>query len=227
MSTLVDLPGAAPALAPAPAQPPHIVADLMPQEVIDSRRGRKVRRRVLIALVVSVMLLAGWYAAATVEAVSARHDLVMAEDATRDITRQQGQFRKLVDAQTGSDTIRTQLETLLADDLRWSRLLGSLRAAAPAGVTVDVVIGALDTDDAGAADGTSVGTVTLSGTAPDKRAVAAYVDALARVPAVTNPFPTDANDESGTVGYTIRLGIAESALGGRYTTPSPTPSGGK
>ena len=216
---------------PPPARTMRILpirANLLPEEIINSRREGKVRRRVVTALAMFTALLVAWYGVATYEASLAKDDLVAAEDDTRSLTRQQNAFSELVKTQTESKAITSQLQTLLANDLRWSTLLASLQSAAPAGVKVTGVTGALAAEkDAKQASGGPVGTLTITGAAPSKDALAAYVDALAKVSGFANPFPTDASEQDARVEFTVRLDITEAALGGRYTPASPSPSGSK
>ncbi|MBN1173630.1 MAG: hypothetical protein JXA67_15780 [Micromonosporaceae bacterium] len=71
-----------------------------------------------------------------------------------------------------------------------------------------------------------VGTLSVSALAPDELGAAAYVDLLAAVPGLANPFVSDATRQEGVVQLTIRLDITSALLGGRYTAPSAQPSGG-
>ena len=81
----------------------------------------------------------------------------------------------------------------------------------------------------GKVEGDIIGTVTLTGKAANKAAVAAYVDALGGVAGVTNPFPSDVSQDTEGLAFTIRLDITKAALGGRFTSaaPSASPSGSK
>jgi len=103
--------------------------------------------------------------------------------------------------QTQTETLDKQLKTVMADDLPWAALLKTLNATATsAGVLLTSVAGTLT---AVAADGsaiaatttnssrvppgvTTIGTLTLTGTAPDKPSVAAFVVKLGKVKAVAN-----------------------------------------
>ncbi len=216
-----------------------IAANLLPPEIAASRRARRTRRIVLLALIVFVALLMGWYVLASHETSTARSDLSRAEDAAQRLVRQQSAYSQVVAIQAESKAIGTQLAALLANDLQWSQLLSSLQKAAPAGVTLTGITSALESgtaagtagSTAGAAGGTagttaqlpnlsggkSIGTVTVTGSSTTKAGVAAYVDALAKVRGVANPLLTDATEQQGHVDFTVGLNITKSALGGRYT----------
>jgi Tfp pilus assembly protein PilN len=218
----------------------RIAADLLPVEIVESRRTRKVRRIVLAGLVVFAVLLGGWYARASQQTSAARASLSSAEDEALRLLRQQRAFADVVRVQAESQAVRVQLSALLAGDLPWSRLLSSLRRAAPTGVQVSSVTGTVTVGiiggagDAGAeasrlpdtSGEKSVGTLIVAGSGTDKAAVAAYVDALAELRGLGNPLLGDVTQQDGAVRFTVRLDITGSALGGRYTAKSATGTGG-
>jgi hypothetical protein len=213
-----------------------IAADLLPPEIVGSRRTRKVRRLVLSALAAFAVLLAGWYGTAGYQTSLARDDLYRAQTAADRLSRQQKPFAELLGAQAESRAIGAELSALLAGDLQWSRLLSSVRQAAPAGIQLGSVTGGLDSATAGGSatsqlPNTSgqkvVGALTVTGSAPGKAAVAGYIDALAQVPGLASPLLDNVIEQNGAVRFTIRVTITGSALGGRYTTPTGNETKGR
>ena len=145
-----------------------------------------------------------------------------AADRAAALTRQQRGFNDLVEVQTEAKTINQQLSSLMAKDLQWSRLLQSLQAAAPSGVTITNITAALLSDAAISAKpatlaSDTVGTLTLGGVGPTKTVIAAYVDALARVTGVANALPGDVNQQQQAgLQFSIHMDITKAALGGRF-----------
>lgn len=244
-----------------------IVANLLPAEVVDARRQRKVRKTTIALLAGFVVLLLGWYGQAWYETSNARDRLARAQDNVQLAMAQQRAFAEIVTAQGESQRITTQLRSLLANDLQWSDLMVSLQAVAPEGVLITGVFGLLIVaeptgptggtaggtapaatgDSAQAASGTEpqatpgaagdpamgakvsawkTGSLTVTGSAPDELAAAAYVDALGTVVGLANPFLGDAVRQDGTLRFTIRIDIMSSALGGRYATKKANGTGG-
>jgi hypothetical protein len=219
-----------------PTRTLSITVNLLPPEIAESRRVRRVRRVVLSALAVVVALLAGWYGLASYQTVQARRGLDSAESDVQRLQRQQNAFADLIGVQRESQTIRTQLSALLASDLRWSGILTAVQNAAPAGVRLTNVAGAL-TPAAGSGGATGggpagaqlpnttgrrlVGSLTVTGTAGNKAMVAEYVDRLGKVPGLGNPFLASSMPEDTAERFTVRLDITDATLGGHY------PSGGK
>jgi hypothetical protein len=234
-TTMTQVEPAATGRAPRPLS---IAANLLPAEIVDARRGRKLKRLVLSALLMFAVLLAGWDVQASYRTSAARSVLTGAEDTAERLLGQQRAFADVVSIQAESNAIRTQLGALLADDLQWSRLLAAVQGAAPGGVLLTGVTAALTPGTAGGAvasqagqlpDTTGkklIGTLTVSGSAASKAQVAAYVDALAKVPGLGNPLLGSANVRDGALQFSVRLDITAAALAGRYTPKGTTGSGG-
>jgi Tfp pilus assembly protein PilN len=210
---------------------PDIGADLLPVEIIDTRRTRKVRRTVITAVAGFTVFLAAWYGLALFETSTATDNLTQAEDNVQALTRQQRDYTELVGLQAESKKVNQQLQSLLGDDLQWSRLLSSLQAVAPAGISVTGVTAALkvasvtpgtNTEMPTGASGTPIGTVTITGKGSSKTVIAAYVDALAKVPGVANALPGDISQQQAGLSFSVHMDITKAVLGGRYST---TPAG--
>jgi Tfp pilus assembly protein PilN len=206
-----------------------IAADLLPPEITGLRRLRMVRRLVIVAVAAFLALLLGWYVAADGKTDQAQTELNAVQDSRRDLNRKKATYTELEQIRQQRKDITAQLEILMQRDLSWSALLTSLQKATPKGVAVKSVTGALDTEDATKGAGDVIGSITLTGTAPTKKDVAAYVDTLGGVTGLANPFPSDVTQSEDGLDFTIRIDITKASLGGRFTSPSaaPSASGGK
>jgi hypothetical protein len=214
-----------------------IAADLLPGEIVAARRARRARGIVLVALLAVVAMLAGWFLYADHQVALADNDL---SDVTSQVTllqRSQSKYQEVVDTQNQTSTISKQLTKLLANDLPWATLLNTLRdTGTSSGVTVAGVIATLDSTTGSAAGSattlpnasgvTTIGTLTLTGTGPDKPSVAKYVDNLGKLTTVANPYLTTATQTHDNVTFSITLNITSKALCGRFTTKCKS-TGGK
>jgi hypothetical protein len=215
---------------------PAITANLLPVEIVESRRERKVRRVVLAALGAFVAVLVAWYGLMSYQTATARTALTAVQDDSQAVLRQQRAFADVVSVQAESKVISSQLAVLLATDLQWPRLLAAVTHAAPAGVALTGLSGTLapTTDTAGPTviqlPNTSgerpVGTLTASGLAPTALAVAAYVDALGKIKGLGNPLLGGVTRQDGRLHFTVQVDITSSALGGRYPGGGGTGPGG-
>lgn len=241
MTALDTPPGPVPVPAPIPLTPrtASVFANLMPFEVIATRRSRQAQRRVLIALLGVVVLVVLSFAATWLQTRNAQSTLSDEQSRTKTLINEQRSFSALVSAQTETTRMRATLQTLMIGDVQWTPLLQKLEASTPRGVALTDVTGTITSGAAagsGSATGTAaglavlnntgelqIGTLTLTGTAPDKNSVAAMVDKLTSIQGLAAPFPANVSGGRGNVTFSINAILTSKLLGGRF---SPTPAKG-
>jgi Tfp pilus assembly protein PilN len=201
-----------------------VVADLLPVEVFQSRRNRRVRRLVVFAMIVFTLLLAGWFAGEYVRTVAQQADLDAANDTVTDLQVRQHQYDELQRVQQQTAAIESQLAAAMAIDIQWASILNSLRGSAPAGVNL-TGIGSTVANDPRAASAarsatatTTIGSVTVNGIGTSKELVARYVDALATVDGFANPFLLSAAEEKDGVAFAVQVDITGAALESRFVS---------
>ncbi len=215
-----------------------IAANLLPEEIIESRRVRTYRRAVIAVLVVVVVVVGGWYGAASYQTAGQRSNLARVQDDVRRLQRERNSYADVISAQAESQAIKTQLSSLLAGDLQWATLLATLQQVAPEGVQLISVSGELTAPAAGNATGgpgdaqlpstssdKAVGTLTVAGSGTSKEAIAGYVDALMTAPGIGNPMLGDVILQDDVLRFTVRLEITSASLGGRFTSTGDDGSG--
>ena len=227
MSTLT-LPETVPAPTHEPLRFVSVFASLLPDEIVDARRGRKVRRVIVAALVVLVLIIAGLTFMAKRQTASAQSSLNTVQDKGTTLLHQQAKYTPVVTAQAKSSAIEKQLTTLMSGDVDWTKLMAAINAAAPAGISITNLTGNVSTSTAaaGASAGAgalttaseSIGTMTLAGTSTDQNGVASYLDALAKVPGIAVPYPAGVTAvDGGSFSFSASLIITVAAKGGRYS----------
>lgn len=217
--------------APSSARFVTINADLLPPEITAKRRLAHLKRRILFGLVALVVVLVAWYALAMLRTSQANSDLSSAQHQNRVLQVQQQQFGPLVAAQAKSAAIKTQLTKLMIGDVRWKDMLATLRQNATPGIQITSISASMSSGALAAGSGGDaglgvlnesgkrpVGTLAITGTAPDKNAVAAYVDKLSQVTGLAAPFPASVTGDKGALIFTVNVIITSDALGGRYAT---------
>ncbi|MFC7480108.1 PilN domain-containing protein [Luedemannella flava] len=195
---------------------------------MDARRTRQSRRLVVITIVPFLVALGAWYVFAVHETAATRAYLGQIESEIEKTRQRAEVYRDVEKTQGESAAIGKKLQELFADDVAWDRLTGSVREAAPTKVRIT---GASGTKLAGIADKlrqggarpSVVGTFTVTGTAPDKRTVARYVDTIGVLPGLANPLLTDAVREDDKVRFAVRLDVTDAALGGRFEATKAKP----
>ncbi|MEU4694316.1 PilN domain-containing protein [Actinoplanes sp. NPDC023714] len=209
-----------------------IRADLLPPEIRDGRRARRTRAFVLVSLALVLGLLGSWYWLAVQDLNTARDENNAAFSQLTDVQRTQQkdpEVQALIKTENGTTLLARELETVLTDDLSWANLLDLIRARAEdEDVTVSEISASLAASDAVPTTGNAVGTATVTGTAENKKVVAAYVDALSDLEDIANPFVSSISSTGGTVSFSISVTITKAALCGRLVDEDHVcPAGGK
>jgi hypothetical protein len=205
---------------------PPVAANLLPDEVVEARQTRKVRRAVIFAMVPVIAVLAGWYGLATVQISLAKDDLTQAEKDTTFLQKQVQEYSEVTRTRGKSAQIVGQLHTLFADDIAFAKLFRPLQDVAPAGIKLTDLSASKTTGKGGAArlpgapGEQVVGRLTVAGSAPSKAVVASYVDALVTVHGVANPLLTNVATTDIGIQFSVQADITADAVGGRYTVES-------
>jgi Tfp pilus assembly protein PilN len=227
---------------PAPPSPsagehfrhPNIYANLMPDEVIAARDARRLKHRILVGLAALLGLMILLYLVSVIQTAHAKAELSSAKSQNTSLHKQQTKFAPLIQAQTQAKAITKELGTLMRGDMQWKPLLEQLRKA-PQGVTpqtatINLTIvsnatrststqGNAGYDVLNQTGKQSIGTITITGIADDKAAIATYVDFLGNVKGFAAPFPATVSQNGGKYQFSINVIPTTELLGGRYTSP--------
>ena len=227
----VPAPAPEPQVAPTHGRFVSIRASLLPSEITDKRRLAVLKRRLVVGLAALVALLVLWYGYGMFQTSQAKSDLSSAQHRSDSLRAQQAQFGPLVTAQAQSAAINSQLTKLMVGDVRWKEMLATLRANATGGIgisSVSATMGVVGSSSGASSTGglsvlnqtgkQQVGTLTITGTAPDKNSVAAFIDRLSKLKGLAAPFPANVAGDKGAVTFTASVIITSDALGGRYAT---------
>ncbi|MBM2618916.1 hypothetical protein JIG36_25480 [Actinoplanes sp. LDG1-06] len=224
-----------PAISPAQASRVLTIrANLLPDEIKAGRNARRTRSGLILAVIVVVAGMAGWYFYAVQQLNTADENLSTASAQVIKAQNDKKAYTQVVTVIGDRDTLTDEMKTLLANDLPWSTMMDTVRSNAEAAeVTVDELGATVLTDSAAAATATTAGatgqaaastrvvaTLTIAGKGPTKKEVAAYIDRLANLKGVADPYVTSiGTNETGDVSYAITAKITSAALCGRFTTP--------
>ncbi|GAA1602931.1 hypothetical protein [Actinoplanes couchii] len=204
-----------------------IRADLMPPEIRESRRSRVTRSVVVVLVVATLAVLGAWYAQATIAKQNAEEEY---NDTFQSLTsvrsaQKTDELKALVEYQDGGTTLNTELSAVMASDLSWTNMLSLIRdRAAGTKVTLSQIDAGLSEQAAGTSTeaSTAIGTLTITGTAENKRVVADFVNEFGDLKDVVNPFVTSVTNSGTGVAFTVTISITKEALCGRFTTDCPS-----
>ena len=239
MTTLATPPaavGSSPDAAPfgGPPRMVRVSANLLPDTVIAARRLGKLKRKLGLGLLglVGVLLLGyGW---SWWQTHSARSDLNSAQNRNTAMHSQLSAFTPLLNAQTQQASITTNLRQVMATDIQWRDLWNSVKAKAEPGVqltgfTAQTSLVSTSGGGLNVLNHTGllpIGTLSITGTATDSRAVATFVDGLAVTPGLASPIPVNVSGAKSGVAFTVSVLLTSDALGGRFSTPAPAAATG-
>ena len=207
-----------------------IRANLLPAEIMAGRNARRMRVVVIVAVALVAVLLGVWYAHAVSQKSDADQELTAVSDQVATIRASQNKYNSVVTLKTQNETITKQLTSLMAKDLSWATLTDTIRdTGTSAGVSVTGITGTLTDGSSGSNTLPSATTVTtvmllqITGSGPDKKTVAKYVEQLGTLADVTDPYLSSAtqNDTSATgsptVTFSLSAAVTSAALCGRFT----------
>jgi hypothetical protein len=208
---------------------PLIRANLLPEEITAGRNARRIRDVLIVAVVLVIGALGGWYYLAAQdrnEAAESLDAMTQQVDTTRAQTRRQ-EYTKVTQVIEEQNTIKNELKVAMANDLPWSTVLGKIRNSGVKDITVTSINGSLvDKTVATAGARQAVATMTILGTGKDKKTIAAYLDALAKVDGIAHVYLTTAGAQSDATGgstkkgwtFSITASVTNELLCGRFTT---------
>jgi hypothetical protein len=213
-----------------------IAANLTPPELIASRRLRRVKERLVMAILVIVLLAAGGYAYAFWQVHTAQGGLQSAEQRTAQLRSQETQYSVVTTLQGNIGSVRHQIQKLMAGDVDVSAVLTTVEHALPPGVAITELTLSMDGASAGAPAGGNdsldtsgklhVGQITLQGTGRTLVDASTYVAALAALPGVVDVFPTSNVTQAVGTQFALTVNLTDSLLSHRFDVTG-APGAGK
>jgi len=201
--------------------------NLLPSEVTAGRRLQSIKKLLVLALAIVVLLAASGYAGSLwlARAAAAQLDEAQAENVT--LQAEKATYAEVPQTLSAISQAESARQQAMAPEILWPSFLESLRAVTPTGVSYDVLtvnVGTLAQPWTGSGDplasATSIGQVAFtarSTTIPD---TAAWIDAINTVKGMDNPWFSSATltERDGNVFYEVSatVDLLPSALAGRF-----------
>ncbi|SOD74777.1 fimbrial assembly protein PilN [Jatrophihabitans sp. GAS493] len=221
---------------PGPMTMINVCADLLPREIVEARQGKKAKKMAIMALAGLLVVIIGWDVIARIQTSSAQSDIDAANAQTTALTLKQHSYGELSQVQSQSKQITASLNSLLSGDLQWGDLIAAVRHSVPQGLSIQTLSGSLDASSTKTttAGGTAllntsglaeVGTLTVTGMASSPNTVAAFVDAVSKVPGVTAPVPSSILQADGGIAFSAAFVLTTKLLtGGRFSSSAASGS---
>jgi Tfp pilus assembly protein PilN len=205
---------------------------LLPADVTDRKKIKGLKRRLLFAGAVVLVVVAGGYGVATFGLSNAQSQLTSAQATTTQLLAEQSKYGEVTKVNSDSSAILQAQKTTTAQEILWAPYLASVEATLPANATITDAAGSIDAPFGGAASTSGTSTVPLQG--PRIATLDLTVAMLqADVPTWLTTLPTlkgfvDATPDSVTAttgGYyavVVTLHINAKAVSGRFTKAAGT-----
>lgn len=217
----------------APAGPTRVdwapvpKVNLLPGEILEARRFRRVQVVLATALAgtVAVAVLGTLWAGSAVN--DARDELTNAQNAVTALQAQQAKYADVPKVTGQVESARKARSLALGNDVLWYRFLNDLEGVTPSGVLLpDLTVALNSTSTAGAGGNplapAGIGQFSASGSAGTYQQIAALMDGLDKVNGLRSTALTSATQQSAQTGVadsvdvTVSAVLSSDALSGRY-----------
>lgn len=186
---------------------------LMPPEFAQRQRATTIRRRLLGAMLLSIVVVSLAYAAAFLYAQTSAANLARAEDRTQELLAQQLQYSEVSTANADIARLDGLVEFVGANDISWKRIVDDLRSRLPAGVALALVTAEAPAPwdppltVAGPLRQERVATSSIQITAPTTELVTEFTRALATIPGYADSSIDAITYDGGAVNAVITLNL--------------------
>jgi len=210
---------------PAPlriAWAPVPKVNLLPIEILESRRFRRTQG-LLAAAVLVVAVLAGAGTFLAQRSVSdANDELITAQSRVTQLQAEQAKYAA-VPKVVGEVEAATAARTLaMGSDVLWYQYLNDIDGARPAGVELNsLTLGLATAASAGTVASplatSGIGAIAMNGAAGEYDEVSSWLEAINKITGFSSSSLLSAAKADGSVGWSLNAVIDSNALSARYT----------
>ena len=202
--------------------------NLLPPEIGEARRFKRVQAGLALALVGVVGAAAGAYALTLGHVGTATTALEAEQAKTAALTAEQAQYAEVPQVLAEVQAVQRLSQDVTAYDVAWYSYLDAVATKAPEGVSLSSLsfsvapVGAVDATAAAATtevapDGLSapgVGSVNISGQTTSQALVASWMEQLGSIPGCADPVLSSSTltEDTGVISFTTSATVTDSAL---------------
>jgi Tfp pilus assembly protein PilN len=203
--------------------------NLLPPEIIEEARFRKVRSGLVVAVVASVAVVGWLFVAASSDASDAQGELDAATARQAVLKTRAAQYAEVPQVNAELEAAHAQLATAMGQEVRWSFLLNDLSLRTPSQVWLktlhaEVVTASAKAEEPDGIVPTGVGVLQVTGTGYRHNDVASWLEVLAKTEGFVSPYFTSSTDveigDRTAVDFDSTAVMTPERLSGRYTIDS-------
>jgi Tfp pilus assembly protein PilN len=202
--------------------------NLMPPEIAEAERFRRLQLAMGGAVLVSAIIVAGLYVQGKSGVTTAQSQLTNAQGQNGVLQSKLTSLNSVEQTQADVQAKQALLQQAMGPEIRWSYMLNDLSFRIPSDVWL-TGIQATETPASGAASGapatagapaSDIGTVTFSGVGLKHDDVATWLDSLAKEKGFTQPTFSNSTESAigsrGVVNFASSVVLDNGALSNRY-----------
>ncbi|MBX9245862.1 PilN domain-containing protein [Actinotalea ferrariae] len=190
---------------------PMAQVNLLPPEVRSRRAVGRLKVRLVVALLVTLLVAALGFVYAAFTDKQATDDLAFAQSEVQRLQQEQAQYAEVPQVKSAITAVESARLLGTSTEVLWPAYVRAIQAVTPAGVTIQDLDTEMPSPIMGSAvtqgplDEASVGAISFTGQALTLPDLSAWMDALERVPGFVDASYTTAELTSaeGVVYYTI------------------------
>jgi Tfp pilus assembly protein PilN len=201
--------------------------NLLPAEVTQGRRLKSIKRLLLLALLVVLLLATLAYTGAVYVAGQAADDLAAAQADTARLQEEKAAFAEVPAILSSISQAESARQQGMSSEILWGTYLESLRGTAPAGVSFDTLtvnVGTPSQPYVGSTDPLatpgSIGQISFTARSTTLPDTGAWIDGINTIKGLDNPSFSAASltEDEGVVFYQVEatVDLLPSALSGRF-----------
>jgi Tfp pilus assembly protein PilN len=192
---------------------------LLPPEVHARKGARRLRRRLGLVLVASVVIVAGAMALATVSLLASQAALVKAQSDSAALTAQQAKYGAVTKLQLDATGIKAGQITATTTEIDWQKYIASVGKTLRPGMSIDTIGANIDNAAAVATDGplqgAHVATLKLTVTSP-QASISDWLISLQTLPGFVDGTPGSVTLVDGAYKIDVVIHINKAALETRF-----------
>ena len=199
--------------------------NLLPPEIAETRRFRRIQVGLGGAVLGAVGIVALLYVAASSSVSSAQSDLDSANATGAQLRAETAKYNEVTAIYGRAAAAQAMLTQAMGEEVRYSRFLNDLSLSVPENVWVKNVTFAQTAAPAALGSTTpGIGTVTFTGVGFSHDDVAVWLESLASQKTYTNAYFTNSTEallgKRKVVNFTSTAALTPAAYSGRYAKPA-------
>lgn len=206
---------------------------LLPQETMERKKVRVLKRRLLFIAVGVVAIVAFGYGLATVDLTAAQGQLNAARTATSQLLVEQGKYGAVTKVKSDTSAIQQAQKDATTQEILWAPFLKTLEASLPSGANVTAVNAAIDAPLGAAAntpsvavplEGPRIATIQVTVSIAEGQ-VSGWLNTLPSIKGFVDATPGSlqlSTTSSTNYALVVTIHVNNQAVSGRFTNAEAT-----